>query len=134
MFNPPPPPSEERPHGHAAMESGFTLLEIMVALAILGGVIVTALASISYHLSVMDNNVDSTLAAMLARERLTQMRVLGEEAKTKGRFDAPYEDFSWTYRRETSEYQGVWNESIGVKRDGAVSTVTITTMTPEEKK
>ncbi|MFQ5427884.1 MAG: prepilin-type N-terminal cleavage/methylation domain-containing protein [Thermodesulfobacteriota bacterium] len=100
-------------------EAGFTLLEIMVALAILGGVIVTVLASVSYHLSVMDSNLDKTLASMLAIEKLEQIRLLGEGNEKEGLFGPEYEGFSWNFTSEKSGYSGIENESLTVSRGGA---------------
>ncbi len=118
----------------ACSERGFTLLEIMVALAILGGVIVTALVSISYHLSVMDADMESTLSAMLARSRLAEVRLTKRPDEARGEFEAPYGNFVWAYEGKTGRYSGLWNESITVKKAGSDISVTITTLVPEEKK
>ncbi len=130
MSNPSRISSPVRFKAAASKESGFTLLEIMVALAILGGVIVTALVSINYHLSVMDGNIETTMAAMLARGRLAEIS-LGERPTGKsGHVDPPYDGFSWRYKRERSDYKDIWNESLTVRRDGSTA-VTMETMTTE---
>ncbi len=112
-------------------ESGFTLLEIMVALAILGGVIVTVLASISYHLSVMDSNMNRTLEAMLALEKLERIKLSGEAKDKKGLFGGAYEGFSWSFTTERSDYSGIRNESITVRRAGGTG-LTMETMASGE--
>jgi len=127
-------PNQGPPSPAAASEGGFTLLEIMVALAILGGVIVTALVSISYHLSVMDANMDTTFSAMLARSKLAEARVTGTPPEAKGNFEAPYDDFVWKYEQKRGDYKDTWNETITVSRIDAQRSVTIMTMRPEEKK
>ena len=49
---------------------GFTLLEVMVALAIMAGVILTVISSVNYHLSLTTRNNEETIALLLARENL----------------------------------------------------------------
>ena len=115
-----------RPHTTSS-EDGFTLLEIMVALAILGGVIVTALVSVSHHLTVMDENLDIAFASMLARSKLVEMGLGNETRKERGGFGEPYEDFTWKYERESGDYQGTWNETVTVSRAGSGPSVTLMT-------
>ena len=52
------------PHGGL---SGFTLLEVMIALAIAGGALVVLLYSISFHLNLVGDQRTRTVAAMLCR-------------------------------------------------------------------
>jgi len=112
-------------------EKGFTLLEIMVALAILGGVIVTALASISYHLSVVDTNINKTISAMLAVDKLEQVRLYGEPKTKDGGLGPMYEGFTWRYTSGSSPYAGMRTESMTVSRVDSGG-VTIKTMIVEE--
>ena len=128
-----------RPHpgpgaARALAEGGFTLLEIMVALAILGGVIVTALVSISYHLSMMDANVERTFASMLARSKLAEARLMGGPRGERGSFEAPYGDFTWKYDHRRGDYKDTWKDTLTVSRKGTATSVSVTTLTPEEKK
>jgi len=115
----------------ALSERGFTLLEIMVALAILGGVIVTALTSIRYHLTVVDSNINKTLDAMLAAERLELVRLYGEPEKKDGDLAPEYEGFLWSYRMERAPYKGMRTEAMTVSRFGEAG-VTIKTIIPEK--
>lgn len=112
-------------------EQGFTLLEIMVALAILGGVIVTALASISYHLSVMDSNMSKTLASMLVVDKFERIRLSGEAGDEDGVFGPAYEGFAWSFTKEKSGYSGISKESLTVSRDGGAG-LTMETLTTGE--
>ncbi len=84
-------------------QSGFTLLEVIIALAIM----VMAFASI---LAVESNSIEATvrtkqmnIVAMLARNQMTEMEYkfegkTFEEVKKEdgGTFAAPYENFRWT--------------------------------------
>jgi len=101
-------------------EGGFTLLEIMVALAILGGVMVTVLSSISYHLTVMDSNMQKTLASMLLLDKFEKIRLLGESGDKKGDFGPEYEGFSWNFSSKKTNYSAVRSESLTVRRSGGV--------------
>ena len=53
--------------------SGFTLLEVMVALAIMAGVIITLLGSVNYHLGIIAAERDSTTLTLLARNRMAEL-------------------------------------------------------------
>lgn len=58
-------------------EEGFTLLEVLIALAILSGVIVTVLTVMNSHLAASAALADSSGAAILASEKLEQIRLYG---------------------------------------------------------
>jgi len=72
---------------------GFTLLEVMVALAIMAGVIVTLLGSVNYHLGIIAGERDSTTMTLLARNRIAEI----EQAPVKGEgtFAPSYPELSW---------------------------------------
>jgi len=58
-------------------DEGFTLLEVLISLAILSGVIVTVLSVMNSHLAASIKLEDSSGAALLAREKLEQLRLYG---------------------------------------------------------
>jgi general secretion pathway protein I len=49
---------------------GFTLLEVMIALAIMAGVILTVITSFNTHLSLAAADREQTVAVLLARSKL----------------------------------------------------------------
>jgi general secretion pathway protein I len=49
---------------------GFTLLEVMISLAIIAGVVLTVITSFNYHLSLAAQDREETIALLLARSRL----------------------------------------------------------------
>lgn len=49
---------------------GFTLLEIMIALAIIGMTLMTVLHTVNYHARITDENTISTQITQLAKEKL----------------------------------------------------------------
>jgi general secretion pathway protein I len=54
-------------------QRGFTLLEVMVALAIMASVILTVLGAVNYHLTIIANEQDSTALMILARAKLFEL-------------------------------------------------------------
>jgi len=55
-------------------EGGFTLLEIMISLAIIGGLLVTVIYTLNYHLSLAERQEFQTIATMLSKTRLQRQR------------------------------------------------------------
>lgn len=58
-------------------DDGFTLLEIMAALAILSGVVITILTSLNYHLKSVDRIKAITTATLLAKEKVEEINLQG---------------------------------------------------------
>ena len=77
---------------------GFTLLEVMVALAIMAGVILTVISSVNYHLSLTARNNEETVALLLARAKLEELELLDKQQLTQGKegtFQPEWPDYSW---------------------------------------
>ncbi len=73
---------------------GFTLLEVMIALAIMAGVILTVISSFNYHLSVVSRDREETIAVLLARAKLDDPNFKPGEAG-KGTFAPDWPGFTW---------------------------------------
>ncbi|OGP57678.1 MAG: type II secretion system protein GspI [Deltaproteobacteria bacterium RBG_13_61_14] len=89
-----PAPAEP---GRAA-RSGFTLLEVMVAMAILALCLVPLLGAITQAMRATFRIERITEASELAQNKLVQieMETLAEDEGTEeGEFDPPYENYSW---------------------------------------
>lgn len=56
-----------------SFESGFTLLEIMIALAIIGIALTTIIYTVNYQAGVSYDNTVTTQMYMLAKEKITEM-------------------------------------------------------------
>jgi general secretion pathway protein I len=75
---------------------GFTLLEVMVALAIMAGVILTVLGSLNYHLDSVSAERDNTTLTLLARNRLVELEQQGAlQQKSQGTFAPAHADVTW---------------------------------------
>lgn len=102
---------------------GFTLLEVMVALVIVSGVVVTVITSLNFHLSAVGQNRDKVVATFLAREMYEETRLSGPPESDKGEFSEDYKEFSWEYTREDYLYPGIkkvqvtvlWNDGDSVE-------------------
>ena len=88
-----------------ARVSGFTLLEVMVAVAILA-VSLTVLLTFTGNTMIKSGRAEKlTIVSMLARQKMTEIEIDLEKAKKKrefpdersegGSFDEPFEDFKW---------------------------------------
>ena len=91
--------TEKRSHAFTFYHSpftgsqGFTLLEVMISLAIIGGLLVTVLYTLNYHLGLADRHVVVTASVGLAKAKLAEMEKT--PATTKGSFPEPYGTFSY---------------------------------------
>ncbi len=95
--------------------SGFTLLEVMVALAIMAGVILTLLGSVNYHIGIIANERDSTTMTLLARYRMTEL----EQAPVKGggTFAPSHPELSWKADLLPADLPGLQKLVVKVRRE-----------------
>ena len=81
------------------MKSGrnraFTLLEVMVALAIMAGVILTVLAAVNYHLAITSREQDYTMLTILARSRMAELEQGGIPEKSDGTMAPQHPELTW---------------------------------------
>jgi general secretion pathway protein I len=73
---------------------GFTLLEVMVSLAIMAGVVLTVITSFNYHLSVVTRDKEETIAMLLARAKFDDPDLFQQE-KRSGTFAPEWPDIHW---------------------------------------
>ncbi len=76
---------------------GFTLLEVMIALAILALVGVAFLRAQASSVQLLDESGQISLATLLAREKMAELESLGfpEAGKTSGRGGDAFPGFRW---------------------------------------
>ncbi len=72
---------------------GFSLLEVLIAIAIVGGLLVAIIDMVNYHLSVINRYQTLSVASMLGMEKLHELKAA--PAKEKGNFPEPYQDYSY---------------------------------------
>ncbi len=77
---------------------GFTLLEVVVALAIMAGVILTVISSFNYHLSLAARDREETVTLLLARAKLAEIELQskkGLQTSQNGTFAPEHPEISW---------------------------------------
>lgn len=99
---------------------GFTLLEVMIALAIAAGVLLTVISSLNYHLSIVGQDAAETSAALVGRAKLDDPE-FAKVSDSKGTFAPEHPELKW--EREVSEVP----ELPGAKR------ITLTVSWNEDK-
>jgi len=96
--------------------SGFTLVEILAAFAILGGAFVLLLAANSSAAKKEGSARKMFIASMLSREILTKTEIQGypELGQDSGNFEEPFEEFSWKQDVSTSPWPEILVVTITV--------------------
>jgi general secretion pathway protein I len=91
------PTAEQSRYPGAELEAGFTLLEVMVAVAIIAIAFVSLLSSQSQSISVATLSRFETTASMLAGQKLALLQVARFEEVTsaEGDFEEEFSDFHW---------------------------------------
>jgi len=84
---------------------GFTLLEVLIALAIISGLLITLIYTVNYQLGIVERQETVTVATLLAKSALTELEKKPESKK--GKFEAPYETYSYETAVKDSPYPGV---------------------------
>jgi general secretion pathway protein I len=85
--------------------TAFTLLEVMIAMAILSISLLTLMDYAGNTLLTSGRAENMTVATMLARQKMTELEIeltqamqrneFPDEKDEEGKFDEPYEDYSW---------------------------------------
>ena len=93
--------------------AGFTLLEVMISLAIVGALLVTLLYTLNHHLGIAGRHGIITVSTGLAKEKLYDMERNPQEAK--GAFPDPYSAFSFETSVKDASFDGFLELSVSVK-------------------
>lgn len=91
---------------------GFTLLEVMISLAIIGSVLLTLINSLNYHLGIAGRHEALTVASMLAKEKMADAEL--SPLSTSGDFTVPYDAFHYKIDVSESEFPGFSELSVTV--------------------
>ena len=98
---------------------GFTLLEVVVALAIMASVILTVLGSLNYHLDSIAAERDITTLTILARNRLVELEQQGGlPQKSEGTLAPAHADITWRAELFPTKLPALQKLVVTVKRRG----------------
>jgi general secretion pathway protein I len=98
---------------------GFTLLEVVVALAIMASVILTVLGSLNYHLGSIAAERDITTLTLLARNRLVELEQQGGlQKKSEGTFAPAHADVTWRSELFPAKIPALQKLVVTVQRRG----------------
>lgn len=95
-------------------DKGFTLLEVIIALAIVGGLLITIIETVNYHLSVVDRHETLSTELMLAKEKIRDFQSAPQRAK--GRFEGPYSDYEYDADISDGPFPGLAILDVTVKK------------------
>jgi general secretion pathway protein I len=97
-------------------KNGFTLLEVVVALAIIAMVLVTLLGTHLMSLNLAHKNQEQMRIAMLARQKLEEIRITPFDSlnNDSGDFSPEYPNFSWEISVEEAEIDNLKNVKLTI--------------------
>lgn len=84
----------------------------MVALAFVGGLLVTLIYTLNYHLSLAQRQEFFTVASLLAKEKMAELEK--NPTSTKGEFPEPYYGYHYVSEIKESTYPGMSEISVVV--------------------
>lgn len=93
---------------------GFTLLEIMIAVAVIGGLLITLIYSLNYNLKIAEKHEFVTVATLLAKNKI--MEIENNSGAMKGNFPEPDSGYSYVAEISESPYPGITELSVVVSK------------------
>ena len=97
---------------------GFTLLEVMVALAIMASVIITVLGAVNFQLGILSNERDNTAFTLLARARMAELEQQGQIVqKSNGTLAPAHPELTWQAELFPTEIPMLQKLVVRVRRD-----------------
>ncbi len=108
---------------------GFTLIEVMISLAIVGGLLITLIYTLSYNLGITDRQFTVTNITNLAKEKIEELEINPQEIN--GRFPEPYDMLNYETKVMDSAFKGM-SEIIVVVGDGKES-ITLSELIRKQK-
>jgi type II secretion system protein I len=107
---------------------GFTLLEVLVSLAILSATLVMAYQVTSGAIAASDRSETWTIASLLGEEKLRETtETFPEIQETEGKFSDPHEGYAWTLTVKQAVHPDAREVHVSVswEIDGIVQTFTL---------
>ena len=87
---------------------GFTLLEVMVALAIMASVVFTVIGAVNHHLSIVERDRQEIVAVLLARQKLAELEEVKDiPEKMEGTFAPEHPEYAWELTAAPTELESL---------------------------
>lgn len=109
---------------------GFTLLEVMIALAIAAGVLLTVISSLNYHLSVISNDTEETRAVLLGRAKLDDPE-FSKQKESKGSFAPEHPELKWEREITQTDLPGLNRVRLTVTWNDGGRTLSLVQYAPQ---
>ena len=100
---------------------GFTLLEVLVAVAILAIAMVAILKANVQSLDTLTRSRETSTASLLAASKLAEVEAAGVAnwSESRGDFAEDYSDYTWEVETSSTEVEGLFRVAVSVQRGGA---------------
>ncbi len=125
-----------RRRGEGSGPRGFTLLEVLISLAIIATVLVTCFRAQNGSIRVYNLSRDMTVATILARQKMGEIEAAGfpELGEEQGDFDERFPGFTWKevvsetpfVEARRVDLSIVWKDGIRERRVDVVAYITNT--------
>lgn len=113
-----------------AADRGFTLLEVMIALAIMAGVVVTVIGAVNHHLGLVVRDREETTAVLLARGKLAEPGFATQETND-GSFAPVWPEYKWRREILPTELPGLSRLVLTVSWQEARRSLTLVQYVPK---
>lgn len=110
-------------------QDGFTLLEVLAAVVLLGTTVTILLSAVSQGQVAQAHALESNRALWLCQRKLSEVAI-GIETGSMGRFDPPWGAFSWQANTKRLDNPGLTRIVVTVswQGSGGVRVVTLSTL------
>ena len=99
-------------HSLLVTDKGFTLLEVMISIAIIGGLLTTVIYTMNYHLGIAERHEFLTVGTLLAKDKISDMEK--DQVKEEGVFPEPYGSYRFVTNINESSFPGLPEISVTV--------------------
>jgi len=103
---------------------GFSLLEVLIALAIMSGVVMTVIVSFNYHLGIVARDKGETEAVLLGRAKIDDpgFKLLPQG---KGNFAPARADIAWEKKVSETEFPGIKRMTLTISWDSSKRNISL---------
>lgn len=127
-----------RKRDERAISRGFTLLEVLISLAIVAIVLITCLRAQNQSIRLYQLSRDLTIATILARQKMGEIELAGfpELEEEEGDFEDAFPEFTWRQRVSETPFEEarrvdlsiIWKEGTRERSVDLIAYITNTKM------